>query len=350
MCLAFTCRLHCAPGYVPQLTPLVNCLGGRYLPHRPSEFVCQPAVALIVSTEGEVEVFSSDGASSQKLAYSDHFTAMGHSVNLLDNQLVLAGYKEEGGIWKSITLEDARGGLLSSRISVTSSQLGGAAPRHHSAFTHGNTLYLLGGEQNTQARLEKGVWNSINLKWTDGSSFSSFTSGACSISINKDWFIVLGGFSVESQEILGTVRAVDVTQQTVEERPKLRHARAFHSCETLDDGHVLVSGGYTNKQNPRGSLAPDELYDPNSTSGPSQVLPAANSLSRYQHRLVRLEKTVFALGGRDGTGKELKSIKQFNAASSIWLDHSQDLLSNSTSGMAVTAFPRSAVDCVKECR
>ena len=130
---------------------------GKYLPHRPSEFVCQAAVALIISPEGEVEVFSPDGACNQKLTHSVHLSALGHSVNLLDNQLVLVGYKGNGGGWKSITLEDPRGGLLSSRLSLTNSELGEAAPRHHTTSVHGHSLYLLGGEQDTQARLEKGV-------------------------------------------------------------------------------------------------------------------------------------------------------------------------------------------------
>ena len=327
---------------------MVNCVNGKYEPHRPSEFVCQPAVAVVVSTEGEIEVFSPEEACSKKLTHTVNLSASGHSVNLLDNQLVLSGYQEDCGSWQSVALEDPRGGLLSSRRTVTCSQLGEEAPRYHSTFVHRNNLYLLGGQQNTLAKLENNVWSNINFKWIDGRSFSSLASGACSISINKNIFIVLGGFSAEAQEMLSAVSAVDVTQHTVEERPNLRQGRAFHSCEILADGRILVSGGYTNKENPNKSLAPDELY--NTATGASQVLTVANSLSRYQHRLVRLEKTVFALGGRDGTGKEVASIKQFDTATNTWLDHSQALLSNSTSGMAVTAFPRSAVDCVEECR
>ena len=295
-----------------------------------------------------MEVFSPEGACSQRLPHSKRLSGVGNSINLLDNQVVLVGYEEDCGSWHSVALEDPRGGLLSSRLTVTCSELGEAAPRHHNTFVHGHSLHLLGGEQNTQAKLENGVWSNINYKWIDGRPFSSLTSGACSISINTDMFIVMGGFSGEGKEMLSKVRAVDVTQQTVEERPNLKHARAFHSCQLIEEGIILVSGGYTNKENPNKSLAPDELYK--TATGTSHMLTLVNSLSRYEHRLVRLEKTVFALGGRDGTGKELASIKQFDTATYTWLDHSQALLSNSTSGMAVTTFPRSAVDCFEECR
>ena len=185
---AYTCRLHCAPGYVSQLTPMVTCTDGKYEPRRPSDFVCEAAVALMVTTEGEVEVFSPEGACSKKLTKSDHLSATGHSVNLLDNQLVLSGYQEDCGSWQSLALEDPRGGLLSSRLTVTCSELGEGAPRHHTTFVHGLSLYLLGGEQTTQVKLEKGVWSNINFKWKDGRPFSSLTSGACSISINQGVF------------------------------------------------------------------------------------------------------------------------------------------------------------------
>ena len=303
----------------------------------------------MLSAQGEMEVFSPEEGCSQKLTQLQHFSAIGHSFSLVDNQLVVVGSEDEGGSWKWITLEDPRGGLLSSRLSLSSSELGEATPRHHITFVHGHSLYLLGGEQNTQARLEKGVWSNINLKWKDGRPFTSFTSGACSITNHKDVIIVLGGFSAEAQKMLSAVREVDVTKQKVEDKPKLRHARAFHSCKILEDGRVLVSGGYTDKDNPSGSLAPDELYDPTATR-PTQVLTAAKSLSRYEHHLVLLEKNVFALGGRDRTGQELTSIKEFDPATSTWLDHSQALLSESTAGMAVTNIPKSAVDCSNECR
>ena len=300
-----------------------------------------------------MEVFSPDGVCNQKVTYSEHFAATGHSVNLVDYQLILVGQEPEGRSWKYITLHDPRGGLLASKMSISGAMLGGSAPTHHSSFSRGASLYLLGGSQGTQAKYEKGVWNNLNLRWQDGRAFSSFVKGSCSVTLNKDTIMIFGGFTAGTKEVLKSVIAINIIQQTVEERPTLRHARAFHSCEIVGNGRVLVSGGYSLLDDPQISLVRDELYNPtatNSRHGWTQVLPAASSLSRYDHRLVRLGETVFALGGRDGTGDQLTSVRRFDLGTKKWLEHPQDLLSSSTSGMAVTVFPRAAVDCLQDCR
>ena len=349
---AYTCRLHCTPGYVSPKTPLVTCINGRYQPDRPSKFSCQPAVALIVTTKGEVEVFSPEGSCNQILTSSLSFTTTGHSIDLLVDQLILVGYEKEGDSWNYITFPDPRGGLLASKVSISSSKLGKGAPRHHTSFVHGHSLYLLGGDHATQAKLEKGVWNNIDIKWRDGRIFSSSITGSCSVTISKEVFMVLGGFEgpERTEELLSSVTAINVRQLTAEEYPPLKHARAFHSCQVLQDGRILVSGGARTLPVPvPGTMVPDELYDP-TLSRARQVLAFVSSLLRYQHRLVRLGTTVFALGGIDGTLSELTSVKQFHPATNTWSEHPRDLLSSSTSGIAVTAFPRSAVDCVQECR
>ena len=159
--------------------------------------------------------------------------------------------------------------------------------------------------------------------------------------------MVLGGFESGTDTMLSSVTAINVRQLTAEEYRPLKHARAFHSCQILQDGRILVSGGYSSQGNPTGSQAPDELYNL-TLSSESQVL--TSSLFRYQHHLVLLGTTVLALGGVDKTGSELTSVKQFHPATNTWSEHPRDLLSSSTSGLAVTAFPRSAVNCVQECR
>ena len=159
--------------------------------------------------------------------------------------------------------------------------------------------------------------------------------------------MVLGGFDSGKEELLSSVTAINVRELTAEEYPPLKQARTFHSCQVLQDGRILVSGGAETLS--RFTIAPDELYDPTLSRAP-QVLAFVNSLLRYRHRLVLLGTTLFALGGIDGTGSELSSVKQFHPATNTWSEHPRDLLSSSTSGLAVTAFPRSAVNCVQECR
>ena len=163
--------------------------------------------------------------------------------------------------------------------------------------------------------------------------------------------MVLGGFKGpgRTKELLRSVTAINVRELTAEEYPPLKHARAYHSCQVLQDGRILVSGGVGTWPPWPLTIEPDELYDPTLSTAP-QVLPLVSSLLRYTHRLVRLGTTVFALGGIDGTLSELTSVKQFHPATNTWSEHPRNLLSSSTAEIAVTAFPRSAVNCVQECR
>ena len=59
--------------------------------------MCAPAVALIFSSGGEVEVFSKDKKCNQKIVDFPDFGGEGHSVDLLDEQLVLLGVHQIGG-------------------------------------------------------------------------------------------------------------------------------------------------------------------------------------------------------------------------------------------------------------
>ena len=49
------------------MAPVVTCVDGRYEPMKPSLFSCQPAVALILTTKGEMELFSAEEKYSRKL-------------------------------------------------------------------------------------------------------------------------------------------------------------------------------------------------------------------------------------------------------------------------------------------
>lgn len=60
---------------------MVDCVDGHYEPYRPEEFVCEVAIALLVTTDGQVEVFSE--AQSQLLLTIPDTKLTGHSVDLM---------------------------------------------------------------------------------------------------------------------------------------------------------------------------------------------------------------------------------------------------------------------------
>ena len=70
---------------------------------------------------------------------------------------------------------------------------------------------------------------------------------------------------------------------------------------------------------------------------------------RYDHALIQLGDTIFALGGRDTDDSEVFTIESFDISTSSWKPHSHSLESNDTASLAVTALPRSAIDCNPGC-
>ena len=81
-------------------------------------FFCEPAVALLVSDIGEREIISADTSTKcdQQLTTIPELNMVGHSVNLLDNLLILgASNIIDANNWWFRSLNDPRAGLRSNR-------------------------------------------------------------------------------------------------------------------------------------------------------------------------------------------------------------------------------------------
>ena len=115
---AIQCRLECDPGYISDLNPLFECTDGNYEPSTPNMFSCEPAVALAVSDIGEREILSAEGSNQcdQQLRPFNKKKMIGHSINLLDNQLILgATVVANTSEWWFMSLKNPRAGLLTNR-------------------------------------------------------------------------------------------------------------------------------------------------------------------------------------------------------------------------------------------
>jgi hypothetical protein len=338
--------LECEPGYVSDSPIVTTCVNGKYKPYKPSDLVCQPAIALILTTQGEMELFS-DTKCNKKLTNLPPFITSSQTIDLLDSQLAIVGFNVQTQTWNYISLEDPREGLLANQwtnqtLSTITHQ--SKIPRHANLID-GEHLVLKGGDENTKPYPNIGQLKSINFFDQQGIQFTSFPSDSCRVRINKDTYLVTGGFA--DKEIQSSMKVFEVTmsKQTVLERPSLAHARAFHSCAVVSKGLILVSGGVANHSS--NLPIPDELY--NVTSGSSELINQPMANPRFSHQLIRLGHTVFALGGRAENGSELSTVEMFDADTSSWTLHPKRLLSNATAGIAVTAFPQTAVDCLVEC-
>ena len=306
--------------------------------------MCAPAAALIFSSTGEVEVFSSTNKKChQKIVDFPSFGGQGRTIDLLDEQLVLLGENEFGERFHYKSIHQPRKGLLGMKFSIEVSPLG-FSPYYHTSHVFKNGLAAIGGEFDTKARLSNTVWNELSLRWKNGSQFSQFAAGACQVKITKDVFLLIGGLRWVngSKEEVNTVMRLNITQESVEELPSIIHGRAFHACE-VSERRIIVSGGTQGQV----TIA-DEVYS--LVTNGSEALSMNCSLGRHGHSLIRLVETIFGFGGLLSNGSKSSLVQWFDWKTMAWENHDQSLLSENTTSLAVTRFPLSAVDCHAGCR
>ena len=315
---------------------------GSYQPQAPNTFVCAPAVALLLSTSGEVEVFSKNEKCNQKILEFPSFGGQGRSLDLLDEQLLLLGAEKAGRRFEYKSIHQPRKGLLGMRFSQEVSSVGNN-PYWHTSHSYGNQLLAIGGEFRSKAGHANGVWNGLNLRWQNGSSFYRFAIGACKVKLARDVFFLIGGFELvaDGKVVMNSMLRLNITEEKVEELPSIKKGRAFHSCEIFED-NILISGGTEDD-----AIVPDEVYD--MSTNVSTVLDMNSSLQRHKHQLFRIVDTIFAFGGVLSNGSTTSVVEQFDWTSKKWKQHDHRLLSKNSSNLVVTSFPLSEVDCHAGC-
>ena len=315
--LALQCRLDCDPGYVSQRPPIITCVDGRYEPFPPSTFICQPAAVLVITERGDVEIFSHKPECQSKIVKNfSNFTGFGRTMSLLDDQILLVGGDLNATKQTYVTIQHPRRGLHAMNYTIEKFPLGGS-PHAHTSLGSGNRLLVVGGAHRTRAKLDDFTWSSLDLRKPDGTKFTSFVSSHCSVKISRDEYLILGGEQKTRTGIvaIASVFKVNITSEVVETKAKMTTKRMKHSCEKLSDNSVLVSGG---KASLSGGLIPDEIY--HWEDGSSTQIAAEKSLMRSQHRLVRIEETIFALGGLTKEKKESTTVMKFKEGCNENLD------------------------------
>ena len=194
-------------------------------------------------------------------------------------------------------------------------------------------------------RSENGEWNALRLSWKNGTSFDDVPQDACLVKVNSYMFALFGGRDISTDRITSTVLMINMKEQSVEELGSLIFGRVRHACAIISDTKnlVLVTGGLFDSAGAR-----DEIFDlTQRTSRPLDLM----TNQRSDHRMIALGGTLFALGGQHHTdGSTVDTIEVFNASSESWTVHPSRLMSSSTSGLAVTALPLSAVSCNQGCQ
>ena len=331
------CQLRCDPGFSSNIAATVTCVEGKYKPASPEDFLCQPSAALIVTDKGEIEIFSEQANCRRKITNIPPFYAPGQIVSLLNNKLQLLGFSELEQIWKSSSMKDPLGGILANEWTENQQLSKDKLDRYDIAYNYFNDVYFSGGNADKQAKLGAGKWVHFNEKSFEE---SKFTSAACVVTLENNDIMLFGGISFQSTNAVQLVVTINVEEQSVRLNREMKYPRCHHSCEAITGSTVLISGGSSNPKEPGRSLVPDEIYNTR-----TEESLEVGFLGRYNHRLIHLEDSIYAFGGRDAQGSQVSAVDKFDSGSRTWSRHPQRLLSLATAGLSVVPFPMSAVDC-----
>ena len=358
----YGCRLECDHGFVSDYSPIVSCIEGKYNPTEAYKFKCEPAIALAISTDGQMEMVSE---TCNKLIPNipDGMTLEGHSLDLIDDRIVLGPVNVDQEKWMQYSLAGVRGGSILGAQWESVMVFTTNVPQNHISTVHNGELFYIGGKNKAQLVLknvEKGDWNTFNMIQKDSkfqnSFLDNFVTDSCSVKHSNNELFILGGVDANDlTQALTQVRKINMNDKGVLNNGNLKFSRSLHACETVtleitignqvvSKKVILVSGGVST----RGELRQDEIFD--FDSGTSEVLAQTMTTPRYGHRLINLGGTVYAMGGKDGSHSLLKSMEKFTVSSKSWSVHNLNLLSSTTYGLAVTGLPSSAIDCGVDCK
>lgn len=121
--------------------------------------------------------------------------------------------------------------------------------------------------------------------------------------------LVAGGFD---GDVLATTELYDPSSHAWRFTSPLTKARSHHTATRLADGRVLVVGGYGVPDN---HLASCEVYDP-ATGAWSETGPLANG--RHSHTAVLLEDGRVLVSGGEGPEGTLASTELYDPSSGVW--------------------------------
>lgn len=263
-----------------------------------------------------------DSSSSTSSGAIGTFTATGMMTSprsmptanlLLDGRVLVAG-----GIGSSaIAVASAD---LYDPISRTFSATGSMSfPRDAAASARllDGRIFVAGGEDNTATAIAAvELYNPATGTWTLTSSMSTPRVNPTATLLDNGKVLVVGGYSIDDNSFpLASAEIYDPATGIFSATGSLSTARRNHTATLLNNGKVLVAGGYNGGDSSNNLDAP-EIYDP--ATGIFSVTGSMGTPRRYPTANLLLDGKVLVVGGYGADNVVLASASLYNTQTSTF--------------------------------
>jgi len=192
--------------------------------------------------------------------------------------------------------------------------------RHHVTHTlRTGKVLVAGGTDQVQVSLRTcELYDPATGEWTQSSPMSVARERHTLNELEDGRLVIIGGNagSTSGNQLTGSIEIYDPASDTWSEVASLRHARQNHASVLMQDGRILVIGGYTGDV-----TASCEIYDPVTNtvgfSDSNHVGVASLNVPRHEPQAALLNNgEVIVIGGR---GHDyLRSTEIYNPTTNSW--------------------------------
>lgn len=184
-------------------------------------------------------------------------------------------------------------------------------------LNNGKVLATLIGDALVSNLPGTSIYDPTGNSWSDGPDVNTPRYGAAIAKLADGRILLIAGKNIDTNTALTVVERANATVTSWTTVASLAHARVFARAVTLQNGKVLVAGGFT-LSGGFAAVMEAELYDPTGNTWSSAG--TINSPRSGSHSMILLpDGTVLMAGGfADGDGASLATAELYDPDANTW--------------------------------